>query len=170
MAHNSDKGDHLHAIGKENGRLTRTYDFDYDAVDRGIGWKETETDTVTFSDMTAAFVLILEWILKGRNLEAAGGRAAALSVYLDPVHSTKFGNNISEIARQSGVTKQALSHALMEFRDSVEVLLTAGKLGSTRSTYREVQYKNIEAGTHSSFNRRDRRSPAKPAQALSPRE
>jgi hypothetical protein len=151
-----DHSDHVHSSYQTpSGSFEPTTDFDYDEVDRGLGWKEDTEGTVSFSDMAAAFNLVLEFVLRGKDLNACGARAAALACYLDPVHSNKFGSTLAEIAVSAGCTRASLSKALIDFRDACGVHFSAGKLEGSRDSYRAAQMDSIERGTHSSTSRKD---------------
>jgi hypothetical protein len=128
---------------------------DYESLEHGIFGAELKEDKVSFADMSAAFTLVLEWILRGNTLALAGARAASLAVYLDPVNCCKFGSNLAQIAIEAGVTKACLSKALMDFRDDAGVMLSAGKSQSARSVYRQTQRDCVAAGNHSSVSRKD---------------
>jgi hypothetical protein len=156
--HHYDNGDHIHDTSIEEGHLIRTCGFDYDEVERQLGNEPEQDSTVTMSDMSAAFSLVLEWILGADTLAMCGARAAALGCYLNPTHNNRFGSHLAAIADQAGCTRAALSKALITFRDSVGIHLSAGKLSGTRSTYREAQIKSLENGTHTSLVRKDLRS------------
>jgi len=147
--------DHVHEIAYQNGKLEGVGQFDWDEVYRNVDGESPEEATVSMSDMSAVFSLILEWMLKGDTLQLAGARAAALGVYLDPVNNNRFGSNLSQIAEQAGCTKAALSKALIEFRDAAGIHLSGGKCSGARGVYRQTQIKSIAAGRHSSYNRKD---------------
>jgi hypothetical protein len=128
---------------------------DYESLEHGIFGAELEEDKVSFSDMSACLVLILQWILGGKTLALVGARAAALAVYLDPVHNSKFGSNLAQIAASAGVTKACLSKSLIDFRDAVGLHLSAGKSEGARAKYRQTQINCVAAGNHSSVSRKD---------------
>jgi hypothetical protein len=123
---------------------------DWESVFHNVDGEPIEEATVTWSDMSAAFVLILEWILKGHTLSLAGARAASLAVYLDPTHNSKFGSNLAQIALEANCTKAALSKALMDFRDDAGIMLSAGKSQGARATYQNVQRRLVHEHKHSS--------------------
>jgi hypothetical protein len=150
-------GDHIHAIGYgDNDTLEPITRFDYDAVNRALGNEPDPEKPVEFSDMAAAFSLILQWVTTPQQARHIGGRALALLFYLDPT-SSRFGS-LAEIATASGCTKQALSKSLMELRDSAGISLTCGKRSTSRETYREAQLAAFRAGEHSAHARKDRRT------------
>jgi hypothetical protein len=167
-------GDSVHEIcyaqgdsPEELGYFDKIEHFDYDEIDRRLGFEPaSEERTVTFSDMTALFCLILEFVLGGESLTLAGARAAALAVYLNPVHNNRFGNNLSEIAREAGCTRACLSKALLNFRDSCGVHISAGKPASARDTYRRVQKYAVAAGVHSGFTRKDAKASRRASKKL----
>jgi len=174
--HYSDKlSDGVHSItyvmgdGPESvGYFDKVEHFDYDEVDRRLGFEPEPDSTVTMSDAAACFSLILEWCLKGDTLASVGARCASLAIYLDPTHNCKFGATLAQIAREDGSpSRAALSRALLNFRSAAGVYLSMGKGSDASGTYRQTQIKCIEAGTHSSFNRKDLRSKrAKRADAI----
>jgi hypothetical protein len=154
--------DGVHQIHYDNdaGQFERIEHFDYDEIDRNLGSFEPEPDsTVTMSDAAACFSLILEFCLKGDTLASVGARCASLAIYLNPTHNSKFGSTMAEIAREAGSpSRAALSKALMDFRSDAGIFLSAGKRSEARGSYRAAQIKSLEAGTHSSFTRKDSRS------------
>jgi len=147
--------DHVHAIAIQDGRIERVGQFDWDEVYRNVDGEEREETAVSFSDMSAVFSLILEWMLKAETLQLVGARAAALAMYLDPVNNNRFGSSLLQIAEQAGSTRAALSKSLIDFRRAAGVHLSMGKGSETTDSYRACQIKSLEAGTHSSFNRKD---------------
>jgi hypothetical protein len=160
-------GDGIHSITyvhpdgereDEKGYFDRTVEPDWESIYHNCDGESVEESSVSFSDLSAVFVLILEFILGGETLTLSGARAAALAVYLDPVHNSKFGSNLSEIAREANCSRAALSKSLLNFRDAIGVHLSAGKSHGSRSTYQEVQRRCIKAGVHSSTTRKDLRS------------
>jgi hypothetical protein len=74
-----DLSDGVHEdIGIESGRLTRTYDFDYDEIDRNLGHEPEPEGTVTMAD-AAALSLVIEHCLKAENLTLAGAQSTTIS-------------------------------------------------------------------------------------------
>jgi hypothetical protein len=150
-------GNHIHSIASEDLQLVRTESFDFHSVYRNVDGEEEPEDTmVSMADLSGVFSLIMEAILKADNLTMAGAHAAALGVFLDPVHNDRFGSNLAEIAREAGCTRAALSKFLMDFRRAVGIHLTAGKRSGASESYRQAQRDCIAAKTHSSFTRKDR--------------
>ena len=160
--HSDTHGDHVHELAIEDAQFVGVEQFDHDSIDQANGWREPGQaqmpDTVSFSDMSACFILILEWMLKGKTLQIVGGRCAALAAYLDPVNSNRFGTSLTEIGKQAGCSRAALSAALVEFRDAVSIHLSNGKGSEARASYRATQIRAMEAGRHSSFSRKDSKS------------
>lgn len=153
----------LHDIGvNAAGHLERTVEFPIDEIDERLGWSENKEDTVTMADAAACWILILEWILATRTLALAGARAASLAIYLDPVNHNRFGSTLAQIAEQAGCTRACLSQALIDFRDSAGIHLSAGKLAGARDTYRSSQINALQSGRHSSQVRRDRKQTNEP--------
>ncbi len=135
---------------------TGVTDFDFDEIDRNLGFSEPDDQTehdISMSDVGAAFSLILGWICASDTLTGAGARAAALLTYLDPVNS-RF-ESLADIARDAGLTRATLSKALLELRDQAGVNLSMGKLAGTRSTYSTAQREAVSKGTHCSATRKD---------------
>jgi biotin operon repressor len=131
-----------------------TVGFDFDEIDRRLGFEQAD-EPVEFADMTAAFSLILGWMCgtKTGPIRNSGWRAQALLWLLDPEQS-QFGS-LTEIAEAAGVTKQAVSKALVELRDECGFLISAGKRQSARESYRQAQNAAIAAGCHSRDTRHD---------------
>jgi len=150
----------------ENDRLVATTDFDFDEIDRSLGFESPEKP-VEFDDMTACFSLILGWMCKGHKTGAianAGWKAQALLWLLDPEQS-QF-ESLSEIADVAGVTKQAVSKALVELRDECGFLVSAGKSQTARESYSKAQHAAVAAGCHSRNLRKDSRA-NRPAELVS---
>ena len=155
-----DVGDHIHNIGLSNGDVGERHyepitDFDFDAVCDAIDGPDAE-EQVAFADAASAIKSILLWICASPNLTHCGARAAALLYYLDPIEAAvhKRGSFVA-IARESGVTKQAVSKWLIELRDSIGLQMTAGKSHFARSKYRDAQIRAFAVGRHTAFTRKD---------------
>jgi biotin operon repressor len=154
--------DHLHSIGRgADGSFERTADFCYDEIDRNLGWAEDMPDTVTFSDMSAAFSMILGYLCQDNhcpnrpaNLAHVGARAESLLFLLDSNQSRY--KSLADIGRAAGLTRAAISKALIELKDQVGLMLSAGKGHFTRATYRQAQIEALEAGRHSSQVRKQK--------------
>jgi len=132
-----DLSDHVHQLATEDDQIVGVCDFDYSEVDRGLGWAKDSEGMVSMSDCAAALSLVIEHCLQAQSLTLAGAEPAALAVFLNPVHNCKFGRTLSEIAKEAGCTRAALSKSLINFRDAAGVHLSMGKLsGSRRSTER----------------------------------
>jgi hypothetical protein len=130
-------------------------DFDYDSVDFNLGLTEPG-DGVAMSDVTSAYVRILQWICSGGGMASKGARAEALRLFLSPTESPYA--SLQEIADESGVTKAALSAALMDLRKALGLGLTMGKVAGSSENYRKAQLAAKAAGIHSSFTRKDLKS------------
>jgi hypothetical protein len=61
--------------------------------------------------------------------------------------------SIAEIAKAGGLARATLSKALLNFRDAVDFHLGAGKLESSRESYRKAQLEAVENGTHGSYRK-----------------
>lgn len=161
MFHNRPQG-RLASEMTDNGeaRLVASSDFDYDAVDRELFGVESSEDTVNFSDMSAAFGLILEFIV-GKHKQSLvpksiAGRAMSLLYLLNPSHLEELAlGSLELIAQHCGCTKQAISASLMAFRDQSGVKLCLSKLASTRESFRTAAIRTIKDGTHSRYHRKD---------------
>src|SRR5207248_1949256 len=98
---------HIHSVGYgDSGTLEPITDFDYDAVDRALGFEPEPETPVEFADMTAAFSLVLQWIATPTEVRHVGARALTLLYFLDPSNS-RFGS-LEEIAKNAGCTRQAI--------------------------------------------------------------
>ena len=142
--------DGLHEdIAFENDTLVPTTAFDYDSIDRNVFDVEPEEDTVSFSDMAAAFSLIVQWACASPDIKHVGGRIAAIGVLLDPTNLPHHRRTLADVARETGVTRAAVSWVL-DFRDQVGTSLTVGKRSSVRKKNSACQLAALERGTHSS--------------------
>jgi hypothetical protein len=151
VATNSPIGDHLHTVAYCEGRIEPTVGFDYGSLD-----PEQPEDMVSFSDMGAAFSLILQWAcgkLKRSSdpIVSAGARINALFYLIDPVNS-RF-ENMSDIAAAAGMSRAGVSKALLELRDQVEDVLPIRSM-LARESYRRTQEAALKAGVHSSQRRK----------------
>ena len=131
------QGDPVHptAIGND-GRPEPITDFNYGALDG-----DQPGEMIAFSDMVAAFCLILEWVTsckRTKDLMSAGAHAAALLYFLDPARS-EF-KSLADIASAAGMSRAALSKALLNLRDESGLRSwQCGKLHSSREVYSRVQ-------------------------------
>ena len=131
------QGDPVHptALGND-GRPEPITEFDYDAVD---GTQPGET--IAFSEMVAAFCLILGWMSRckrRKDLMSVGAHASALLFFLDPTRS-EF-TSLADIADSAGMSRASLSKALLNLRDESGLRSwQCGKLHSSREVYSRVQ-------------------------------
>lgn len=156
MSRDFQAGDHIHPLAFENHTPTPVAGFDYDEIDRRLGCVAEPEKPVEFSDMAAAFSLVLEWVCRGSGVSRVASRAYALEYFLSPTTS-KFGS-LDEIATACNTTRQSCSKALMELRDNCGLALPFGKISGSRSTYSRAQKASYEIGEHSAFKRRDRKT------------
>jgi hypothetical protein len=143
--------------GPGEANATGVVNFDYDAIDE-LEPIAPEDATMTWADASSAISLILGWCV-GRDrapLQMIGARVCCLLALLDPINCSEGRRTITDIARESGFTKQSLSKALGEFRRSVGIHLTIGKSATASESYRAAARRSIAAGTHSSDTRRDK--------------
>jgi biotin operon repressor len=153
-------GDHLHALayGADH-RLEQITDFDFDEIDRNLSGEETEDEQVAWGDMAAAFALVLQHICGDRigvtDVRIVAGRALSLLLWLAPDQCDY--DSMADIAKACGCTRAALSKSLIRLRDDTGCFLSAGKGFHTRAQYSEAQRRAVEAGTHSSQSRADRK-------------
>jgi hypothetical protein len=141
-------------IAHDGNERTPTVGFDYGEVDRNLFGNEEPRRPSSVLEMSAALCLILEWICASPDLKHCAGRAAALMCMIDPVNSPHNRRDLTAIARECGVTKQAVSKWLADLGDQTGVSLTVGKRSSMREKYRAAQIAALEKGTHSSFVRK----------------
>jgi hypothetical protein len=161
-----DLSDHQHDIAFDDGELVPTTEFDFDSVDReAFGVENDVDDMVSFSDMSAALSLIVQFACASPNLTHVGGRIAAIGVLLDPSNMPHGRRTLADIARECGVTRAAISRWMVDFRDQIGTSLTVGKRSSTRAKDSVAQIEALERGTHSSFVRRDKRLAAEAKQS-----
>ena len=155
MAHLSDFGDHLHAVAIEDGRAVRSYDFDYDEIDRNLGNEPEPEPGIPMHDVAAILSLLLQWACSSDSLTLVGARTASLLAFLNVVDAPHNRRTLAEIAREAGCTRQALSKALLELRDECGIHLTIGKRSYARESFKKAQLAAVEAGVHASVTRRD---------------
>lgn len=143
--------DGLHEdIAFENDTLVPTTAFDYDSIDRNVFDVEAEEDTVSFSDMAAVLSLVVQWACASPDIKHVGGRIAAIGVLLDPTNLPHNRRTLADVARETGVTRAAVSKWVLDFRDQVGTSLTVGKRSSVRKKNSACQLAALERGTHSS--------------------
>jgi hypothetical protein len=155
-----DIGDHLHEdLAFENDSIVPTTDFQWDEVDRNVfDVEDEEDDTVSFSDMAACLALIVQWACASPDIKHVGGRIAALGVLLDPTNLPHNRRTLADVARETGVTRAAVSKWALDFRDQVGTSLTVGKRSSVRTKDSAAQLAALERGTHSSQVKRAKKS------------
>jgi hypothetical protein len=169
MLHHDTCGDHLHEISysRDNEQFERIAHFDFDQIDRNLGYEPEPEKAVEMSDVAAALAIILQWICGTPNLTNAGARAASLLAFLDPTNAPHGRETMADIAVEAGCTRAYLSKALLDLRDQTGIALTMGKLGSTRQTYAKAQKAAFNAGCHSGATRKDSVKPRKQAEQIS---
>jgi hypothetical protein len=159
-------GDGVHSVTyvkgdkpEERGYFDRVENFDYDSVDRSLGF-EPEEERVSWSDASAAISLILSWACgrgdscraKPPSITSAGARIHALLYLLDPVNARY--DSLDAIAIESGMTRQGVSKALMDLRRELGGILPM-KVSGSSDVYRKAQEAALAAGCHSSVTRKD---------------
>jgi hypothetical protein len=150
-------GDHLHplAYSDSKGKLEPTTQFPYDQIDKNLGHEQEEAG-IGYADMSAALMLLLQWISgRGSSLAHAGGRAETLLLWLSPTES-RF-QTFAAIATEANVTRAALSKWMLAFRDQVGVVMPVSKLNSSRETYRKSQLLAVKEGRHASVKTKKRK-------------
>jgi hypothetical protein len=149
-------GDGIHPVAlNKDGKLERTAQFDWGSVRHNVDGEGIDEDTVTWSDMTASFSLLLQWACRSNSLTNVGARVASLLAFLDPVNAPHKRNTLSAIAKEAGCTKALLSRELLELRDQCGIHLTVGKRSFSRESCRTAQFAAVKAGVHSGISRRD---------------
>ena len=138
----TDLSDHVHRLATENGDICPVIDFDYQQVE---GYAETEK-TIPMAEASAALAMIINWVTELRDLRANGARAAALSFLLN-------GNgryrSLSEIARETGVSRATISLWLLQLRDLYGIRLNL-RGSFVRQNCRRAQINAVQTGTHAS--------------------
>jgi hypothetical protein len=72
-------GDGIHEVAIDrDGKLERIAQFDWESVRHNVDGESIDEGTVTFSDMTASFSLLLQWACKSNSLTNVGARVASL--------------------------------------------------------------------------------------------
>jgi hypothetical protein len=151
-------GDHLHEISysHDNEQFERIAHFDFDQIDRNLGYELEPEKAVEMSDVAAALAIILQWICSSPDISKVGARAASLLCYLDPTNAPHGRVSLARIAEEAGCTKSYLSKELLDLRDQTGVALTMGKLSGTRERYSQAQKAAFNAGCHSGTIRMQR--------------
>jgi len=147
-------GDHLHSAARtQDGRLERTTHFDFEEIDRLLGNHGTE-DSVSWSDMVAAFCLVLEWLTgsTGTTFVMSGARCHSLMYFLDPTNC-RF-DSLEDIATEAGCSRAALSKSLLQVRDQLGMHWKMGKRSFVRENCRRGQLASVDLGTHASCQRK----------------
>jgi hypothetical protein len=132
---------------------TNINDF-YDEIDRDIFGVVEEDDVIEFSEMARALGLIIRWANDNEDLKLVGARVASLGCLLYATDMQHGRTTLSAIAKEAGVTKQAVSKWLCEFRDELGFNVSIGKSASARSKYALAQHRAVVKGTHSSVRRK----------------
>jgi hypothetical protein len=150
-------GDHLHEISysHDNEQFERIDHFDFDQIDRNLGYEPEPEKAVAMSDVAAALAIILQWICSSPDISKVGARAASLLCYLDPTNAPHGRNTLQVIAEEAGCTRALLSRELMELRDDVGITLTLGKRSFSRESCSKAQNAAVAAGVHSSDTWKD---------------
>jgi hypothetical protein len=123
-----------------------------------FGVEPEEDDTVSFSDMAAVRSLVVQWACASPDIKYVGGRIAAIGVLLDPTNLAHNRRTLADVARETGVTRAAVSKWVLDFRDQVGTSLTVGKRSSVRAKNSAGQLAALERGTHSSQVKREKRA------------
>jgi hypothetical protein len=97
----------------QDGKLEPTVEFDWSAVEAVA----EPDDSITWADASSLLFRVLQFITAPDELAKAGARAHLVVYLLDP--SECRYSSLRELANEVGVTKQALSRALMRFRQDV---------------------------------------------------
>jgi hypothetical protein len=148
--------DHVHPIGFEDDETpVRTCDFPFDQVCADLDGEPAE-DLVTFSDMSAALALIIQWVCgdskkRTTDVRIVAARALCLMQWLCPEQSQY--ENMADVAKACGCTRAALSKSLLSLKDQTGCLLSSGKGFFTRATFSKAQHRAVDGGTHSSYSR-----------------
>jgi hypothetical protein len=159
--------DHLHEIvyNNDSEKLERVGQFDFESVYYNVDGEGLKDDPVSFSDMSAAFSLILSWACgrTGKHEQApsiigAGWRVHALLYLLDNGNA-RYGS-LQEIADAAGVTRAAVSKALADLRGELGGILPF-KRGYSSEVYSRAQHAAVAAGCHASQVRKQKREAAK---------
>jgi hypothetical protein len=164
--HSDSFSDHLHenvAWDTDNQEIAGTVGFDYDSIDRNAFNVEPDDErdaVVSFADMSAALSLIIQFAVASPNLKHVGSRIAAIGVLLDPSNMPFNRRTLSDIARECGITRAAVSRWICDFRDQIGTSLTVGKRSSASTKDRAGQIEAMERKTHSSFVRKDKQKQA----------
>src|SRR5262249_32144656 len=110
LDHHSD-GLHTNISINSDGEFEPTVGPDemYDEIDRNVFGVEVNEDTVSFSDLCAALSLIIQFACASPNISHVGGRIAALGVLLDPSNMPHNRRTLTDVARECGVTRAAVS-------------------------------------------------------------
>jgi hypothetical protein len=134
--------DPLHSVADDdNGAVCPTVDFAYPGA-------EPIEILIPISQRSAGLIKILQWLLRSQDFAFCDAKVAALSALLDPVNSPY--RNLSQIAREAGISRATLSKAVLDLRDSHGIRLRMGKSESARIAYRETQLRLVQLGRHAS--------------------
>jgi hypothetical protein len=100
------------------------------------------------SDASSALLVILGWITRNPDPKMTSARANAILYWLH-TEASRF-SDYSEIANFHGLTKAAISKALLTLKDEVGCRLPVGKRTQSRATYARAQLKAVAEGRHAS--------------------
>jgi hypothetical protein len=162
--HGDEYDNHIHEVGfgdnHEAVPVTNPDDF-YDRLDRRLNGENeppAEEDAVTFKEMASALAVVLDFICNTPHPNVIAGRALALQFLLPPTESRY--ESVSQIAEDVKLTKAALSKAVIQFADAMNVRLPVGKRKGTRQTFKEKQLALVAEHKHASDSRRRNRETA----------
>jgi len=134
--------DPLYGGGRENGRPVPVVDFNYGLID---GVPESET-MISVTQASSALVKVLGWLSRSQDCRFIGAKALALRALLGSPNNPF--RSVARIAAEAGVTRSALSHALLSLASDYGIRLNTGKLETSRQAYREAAHRALERGTH----------------------
>jgi hypothetical protein len=140
-----DVGDHTHPVTIDDGGPVCTTGFDFGALDPEI------PNLIPMDTVTSGFVKILGWMQSGADLRSVAARVLALDTFLNPVHA-KY-QSLSEISQATGISRAALSRALLNLHDDYG-LRWCMRVPGTREHCASAQKLALQNGHHASFKTR----------------
>jgi hypothetical protein len=153
--HDDECSDHVHNVGFEGNEavpISNPDDF-YDRLDRRLSGEDAagRRGDVQGNGFCARGRARLHLQQPGA-LNVIAGRALAFQFWLAPTDSRY--QRVSQIAADCGLTKAALSKAVLQFADAMQVRLPVGKRKGTRQSFRDKQLALVAEHRHASDTRK----------------
>jgi hypothetical protein len=130
---------------------------DWQSIDYHCDGLLPEEETITKSDAAAVISILTGWLCHSygdapADIRTVAAKCEALLYWLDP-NQSKY-SSLTEIAEACQLTRAAVSKQLLNLKDQIGSCVSAGKMSSSRETYRDTQRRLVHEGRHASDTRR----------------